>query len=131
VVFLLPPHQAWQVYHRKPVFVRASCDSFHAVHSSRRNMLYYLHWVVEVARIPCGCWPGSVMLVYLTLKIHSLNQPYMHWNMNTVDIQSRTCFSTFWVPHQGTPLWLQSKWWHLRSVKTCRRLCIMFTFQCV
>jgi len=38
------------------VFVRASCDSCHAEHSSRRNTLYYLHWVVEVNAGPFCCW---------------------------------------------------------------------------
>lgn len=115
------------------IFIRASCDSCHAQHSSRRNTLYHLHWVSHCSSILLlARWTQCEVAMLNTEESFSLsNQPYVHWNVRTVDTHISTCFSSIWVPHQGTPWWLQSRWWRLRSARTCRRFRIMFTFQCI
>ena len=72
------------------------------------------------------------------------DQPYMHWNVNTIDTHSPTCFSTNWVPSSGSPCIIRScrspyigencvttltdiktPWWcHSRSAETWRRMSI-------
>jgi hypothetical protein len=48
------------------------------------NKVYFLLVLISVA--------GLLNQFNLT------NQPYMHWNVKTIDIQSPTCFGTSWVP---------------------------------
>ena len=79
-----------------------------------------------------ACARASVLVYecFLGLIFNLSDQPYMHWNVNTIDTQFPTSFGTSYVP-----LWTNSKdtnvtyirtpcWWHSGSAETCRILCI-------
>jgi hypothetical protein len=103
------PSRLWTVQHR----AHPIQNSFHSnlCHRTTKYKQYYCTY-----RAWC--------------KFSLWNQPYMRWNMNTVDAQYPTCFGTAWVPLSGNRHFFSTiisdaiSWsWHSRSAETCRRLC--------